>query len=126
DRVGGYRLLLFVLASVAACLAAAGALPRLSIVIPILFVAVGLLGTGNGAVFQLVPQRFGDRMGLITGIVGAAGGLGGFFLPTAMGALKDVTGTYAAGLYGLAAVFVIGALALLELGALWNERWHPS
>ena len=37
-----------------------------------------LLGMGNGAVFQLVPQRFPERIGLVTGIVGAAGGLGGF------------------------------------------------
>ena len=51
--------------------------------------AMGLLGMGNGAVFQLVPQRFPDRIGLVTGVVGAAGGLGGFFLPTLLGAVKD-------------------------------------
>ena len=51
-----------------------------------------LLGMGNGAVFQLVPQRFAGRMGIITGVVGAAGGLGGFFLPSMLGAAKDATG----------------------------------
>ncbi len=60
--------------------------------------AMGLLGMGNGAVFQLVPQRFPERIGIVTGIVGAAGGLGGFFLPTLLGAAKDVTGGYAPGL----------------------------
>jgi NNP family nitrate/nitrite transporter-like MFS transporter len=29
----------------------------------------------NGAVFQLVPQRFGKDMGIMTGLVGCAGGL---------------------------------------------------
>ena len=48
----------------------------------ILFAVMGLLGMGNGAVFQLVPQRFPREIGVITGVVGAAGGIGGFFLPT--------------------------------------------
>jgi MFS transporter, NNP family, nitrate/nitrite transporter len=126
DRIGGYRLLLVVLAGVAACLMSAATLPSLPIVIAALFAAVGLLGMGNGAVFQLVPQRFAGRMGLITGIVGAAGGLGGFFLPTLMGAMKDATGTYATGLSMIAVAFVAGAVTLLELGARWNVQWQPA
>ena len=59
---------------------------------------MGLLGMGNGAVFQLVPQRFAERIGIVTGIVGAAGGLGGFFLPSLLGIAKDATGSYGAGL----------------------------
>lgn len=39
---------------------------------------MGLLGMGNGAVFQLVPQRLPKEIGVIAGIVGAAGGIGGF------------------------------------------------
>jgi MFS transporter, NNP family, nitrate/nitrite transporter len=124
DRIGGFRLLLIVLASVGACLMGAATLPRLPIVIAALFVGVGMLGMGNGAVFQLVPQRFEGRMGLITGVVGAAGGLGGFFLPTMMGAVKDATGTYASGLALVAAAFFVGAVVLLELGTRWNTRWH--
>jgi len=126
DRIGGYRLLLAVLALVAACLMAVATLPSLPVVVAALFVAVGLLGMGNGAVFQLVPQRFAGRMGLITGIVGAAGGLGGFFLPTLMGATKDATGTYAAGLSIVAVAFLGGAFTLLELGARWNISWQPA
>ncbi len=125
DRVGGYRLLLLVLVAVSGCLLSAATLPSLSVVVAVLFVAVGLLGMGNGAVFQLVPQRFADRMGLVTGIVGAAGGLGGFFLPSALGATRDVTGTYRMGLTWCAGAFLIGALVLLELGARWNARWQP-
>ena len=126
DRIGGYRLLLLLLLVVSGALIAASALPPLPIVIGILFVATGCLGMGNGAVFQLVPQRFADRMGLVTGIVGAAGGLGGFFLPSMLGAVKDIAGSYAPGLLLLAAAFFAGALALLQLGSVWTARWQPG
>jgi NNP family nitrate/nitrite transporter-like MFS transporter len=80
---------------------------------------------GNGAVFQLVPQRFPTRIGLVTGIVGAAGGLGGFFLPSVLGVVKDATGVYTGGLLLFAAAFLAGAVMLLELGARWSRHW-PS
>ena len=125
DRIGGYPLLLGLLFAVAACLAAAATLPSLPVVMVILGAAVGMLGMGNGAVFQLVPQRFPDRMGIVTGIVGAAGGLGGFFLPSVLGAVKDATGTYAPGLMLFAGAFLVGTLALLELGTRWTVNWRP-
>ena len=81
---------------------------------------------GNGAVFQLVPQRFPERIGLATGVVGAAGGLGGFFLPTLLGSIKDLTGHYTLGLASVAALFGLGTLVLLELGAYWSSRWAPA
>jgi NNP family nitrate/nitrite transporter-like MFS transporter len=126
DRVGGYRLLLSLLAVLAACLGVVAALPPLAVVVPMLFVTVGCLGMGNGAVFQLVPQRFSSRMGIITGVVGAAGGLGGFFLPSILGAAKDATGTYATGLSLLAVAFVVGAFVLLELGSRWSSTWQEA
>jgi len=125
DKIGGYRLLLVVLAAVAGCLTFVATLPSLPIVVAALFMGVGLLGMGNGAVFQLVPQRFANRMGLITGVVGAAGGLGGFFLPSVLGAAKDATGSYASGLMLFASAFLIGAFVLLELGTQWATRWQP-
>jgi NNP family nitrate/nitrite transporter-like MFS transporter len=79
---------------------------------------------GNGAVFQMVPQRFPQRIGLVTGVVGAAGGLGGFFLPTWLGAAKDMTGSYGIGLMLLVGVFAIGAVVLLELGTRWSRAWN--
>jgi NNP family nitrate/nitrite transporter-like MFS transporter len=126
DRVGGYRILVWLLASVGACLAVVALMPRLSIAVAVLFVAIGLLGMGNGAVFQLVPQRFPDRIGIVTGVVGAAGGLGGFFLPAVLGAVRDATGSYAAGLFGCAAAFLCGTVVLLELGTRWSHRWDSA
>ena len=61
----------------------------------------GFLGLGNGAVFKAVPHDFPEATGAATGIVGAAGGLGGFFPPVVMGIVKDHFDTYALGFVGL-------------------------
>ena len=126
DRLGGYKLLVLLLVSFAACLCVVAAAPPLGVAVAALFLGMGALGMGNGAVFQLVPQRFPERIGLVTGIVGAAGGLGGFFLPTLLGMTRDYTGGYAAGLFACAGVFIVGTLVLLELGARWSQRWAPA
>lgn len=72
------------------------------------------LGLGNGAVFKLVAQYFPKNTGLITGIAGCAGGLGGFFPPLVMGAVKDLTHTYTLG-FVLLAVFAGICLAILPI-----------
>jgi NNP family nitrate/nitrite transporter-like MFS transporter len=60
-------------------------------------------------VFQLVPQRFPKEIGILTGLVGAAGGIGGFFFPSLMGAVKANTGSFSGGflLLGIYAVFCL-------------------
>jgi NNP family nitrate/nitrite transporter-like MFS transporter len=126
DRLGGFRLLVCLLAGFAVCLVSVAMASSVRIAVASLFVGMGLLGMGNGAVFQIVPQRFPDRIGIVTGIVGAAGGLGGFFLPTILGAAKDLTGSYSAGLWMFAAAFLAGTLILLELGARWSVAWAPA
>lgn len=64
--------------------------------------AAGLVGIGNGAVFKLVPSIFPKDVGTVTGLVGAAGGMGGFFPPLILGYCKDHFGTYTFGFYCLA------------------------
>lgn len=63
-----------------------------------------LVGIGNGAVFKLVPQVVPGNTGAVTGFVGAAGGLGGFFPPIVLGAIRDATGSYFLGFILLALV----------------------
>jgi NNP family nitrate/nitrite transporter-like MFS transporter len=87
---------------------------------------MGLLGMGNGAIFQIAPQRFSADIELITGIVGAAGGLGGFFLPSALGALKDISGSYGTGLLCFALLIVASVFLTLEFGVRWQNTWTPA
>jgi NNP family nitrate/nitrite transporter-like MFS transporter len=87
---------------------------------------MGMLGMGNGAVFQIAPQRFPADIELLTGIVGAAGGLGGFFLPSALGFLKDLSGSYATGLFSFSVLIAAAVILLLEFGVRWNSTWGQS
>jgi NNP family nitrate/nitrite transporter-like MFS transporter len=78
----------------------------------------GFLGLGNGAVFKAVPLEFPEATGAATGIVGAAGGLGGFFPPVVMGIVKDHFDTYALGFVGLLVFSAVClAVALTMRGA---------
>ena len=126
DKLGGFRLLLMLFCGIALSLFMVSRLPALAIVVPLLFLAMGMLGMGNGAVFQIAPQRFGKDIELITGIVGAAGGLGGFLLPSALGAIKDLSGSYERGLLCFASLIAISVGVLLEFGVQWRSCWTPS
>jgi MFS transporter, NNP family, nitrate/nitrite transporter len=126
DKIGGVRLLQYLLVGVAVCMLGVSLLPPLALVIAVLFVGMGCLGMGNGAVFQLVPQRFQKEIGMVTGIVGAAGGIGGFFLPNMLGSLRSLTGTYASGFIAFSLVS-LAALALLYMAQLeWRKEWKLS
>jgi NNP family nitrate/nitrite transporter-like MFS transporter len=126
DKFGGYRLLLTLFACVALCMAVVSILPPIALVVPALFLVMGVLGMGNGAVFQMAPQRFPADIELITGIVGAAGGMGGFFLPSLLGAIKDVTGSYGIGLLCFAGLMIASVFLLLEFGVHWRITWASS
>jgi MFS transporter, NNP family, nitrate/nitrite transporter len=121
DRIGGVRLLTFLFIGVAITMFSVSQLPALPFVIALLFMGMLCLGMGNGAVFQLVPQRFQKEIGMITGIVGAAGGVGGFFVPNILGTLKQITGTYATGFFIFTAIG-IGALFVLFIAQIsWRK-----
>lgn len=123
DKIGGYRVMSVLLGCIAVCLAVISSLPAIGIVVPALFFAMGMFGMGNGAIFQIAPQRFASDLEVVTGVVGAAGGLGGFFLPFALGALRDLLGSYRAGLIFFAAVITLGLGLLLEFGMQWKSTW---
>lgn len=123
DRVGGIKVLSFLYAVTALLLAAIASLPSLPIALPLLFATMACLGTANGSVFQLVPQRFSREIGVATGVVGAAGGLGGFFLPTLLGSLKGLAGTYAAGLMVFALAAACAMFAMLHVRHEWRAVW---
>lgn len=124
DRVGGVLSLSFLYLGIALCLGLAATLPSLSLMVPVLFLATLLLGMGNGAVFQLVPQRFPHQIGTLTGLVGSFGGLGGFFLPLVLGGLKDRYESYGVGFFVFASVclIVLGVLRLAQMHWKWNWK----
>jgi NNP family nitrate/nitrite transporter-like MFS transporter len=123
DRLGGIRLLSFLFGVIGVLMFTLSQLPTLPLATLLLFVSMAFLGMGNGAVFQLVPQRFQQRIGVATGLVGATGGLGGFLLPSTLGVLKDLLGSYSGGflLFGLAALSAL--LLLLTVQSTWQESW---
>jgi len=123
DRLGGIRMLSILYGAAALLALAIAQLPSLGLAVAFLFLLMGCLGIGNGSVFQLVPQRYGQRVGIATGILGAAGGLGGFVLPTVVGSLKQMTGTYASGLAVLAGLAVIALAALAVAQTEWVGSW---
>ncbi len=120
-------MLQLLLAGIALGLGSVGTLPALPVAVMLLIVTMAMLGMGNGAVFQLVPQRFPQEVGLLTGIVGAAGGLGGFLLPSVLGTMKQGTGSFGPGFLVLAAVAACGLLSLLAIRQSWRRTWpHES
>lgn len=120
DRLGGTRVLSVVLLVAAALAAGLAALPALPVTVALLFLVLGLLGMGNGAVFQLVGKRVPERVGAMTGLVGAAGGVGGFMLPFAFGALASSTGTFTAGFALFAGVAAAAAAAVGTRDRVWH------
>ena len=122
DRLGGTRVLSTAMITVAGLAAGLAVLPGLGATVLLLFVIIGALGVGNGAVFQLVPQRFPARIGAVTGLVGAAGGVGGFLLPFAFGSLEGATGSFATGFSLLAAGVFVAALAVVRRDRPWRRE----
>ncbi|HKS77620.1 MAG TPA: MFS transporter [Gaiellaceae bacterium] len=124
DRVGAYPVLVLVFAGIAICAAVLASLAPTPRIVPITIACLTLgtfLGGGSGAVFKLVPLEFPHDAGAAAGIVGAAGGLGGFFPPVFVGLVKDAQGTYTYGFVGLL-VFTVISLAI----AVWLLRTAPE
>lgn len=110
DRLGGLRVVPAVMAGLAGLLSGLGALPPFVAAVALAWGTIGLMGFGNGAVFKLVADRFPKRIGMASGVVGAAGAAGGVVLPLCLGGLKDLTGSFA-----LAFWFCAGASCLAAL-----------
>lgn len=120
DHFGGIRMLVALYGGVGVAMLGLATLPPLAVGFVVMFLGMGLLGMGNGSVFQLVPQRFSREIGVITGIIGAAGGLGGFFLPNLLLGLRQLTGNFVGGflIFSLVAFGCLGAL--LYVSRVWE------
>ncbi len=123
DRFGGIRILLMLYVALAIAMGGMAWLPPQSGAIALLFAAMCLLGMGNGAVFQLVPLRYPREIGVMTGLVGAAGGIGGFVLPTLLGGLKSATGTFAGAFSLFALAGLTCAVILAAVSPVWEREF---
>jgi MFS transporter, NNP family, nitrate/nitrite transporter len=127
DRIGGIRTLTFVYAVAAACFAIVSMHLSQAWMALLGFVAGMLaLGIGNGSVFQLVPQRFRREIGVMTGIVGFAGGVGGFMLASSLGYSKHLTGSYQLGFLLFAMLATLALAGLSAIKRRWRATWGAS
>jgi nitrate/nitrite transporter NarK len=118
DRIGGSQVLSWVFGGIAGF----SLLLAWPSIVPFTVGALGcavLMGLGNGAVFKLVPERFPTETGTVTGLVGALGGLGGFFPPLLLGVFRDTVGVVWPG-------FVLLSATALVLRAANARAFRPG
>ncbi|MDU9395091.1 nitrate/nitrite transporter [Pseudomonas sp. zfem003] len=127
DRIGGIRTLLVVYTLASLCIAAVGFhLDSVFAALALFVIAMLSLGAGNGAVFQLVPQRFHKEIGVMTGLIGMAGGIGGFCLTAGLGAIKQHTGDYQLGLWLFASLGLLAWVGLYGVKLRWRTTWGSA
>jgi NNP family nitrate/nitrite transporter-like MFS transporter len=127
DRFGGIRTLTVVYILAALTLAAISVGPAtLPIALALFIFVMGALGIGNGAVFQLVPQRFHKEIGVMTGLVGFAGGVGGFYLASSLGFAQKLTGSSSAGFLIFAGLAVVALAGLTAVKTRWRTTWGAA
>ncbi len=113
DRVGATTILRISFGATAVC--AVLLAPFYDEMVPLTILALSMaaaFGLGTGAVFKLVAHDFPESVGAVTGVVGAAGGLGGFFPPLVMAFVKSATGDYTLGFAFLALTAIIALVVL--------------
>ena len=127
DRIGGIRMLsvMYALAAVFLFIVSFG-LSEAWMALVVFVAAMLALGMGNGAVFQLVPQRFRKEIGVMTGLVGMAGGVGGFYLASSLGYAKQHTGSYQIGFVIFAALAVLALVGLASVKTRWRTTWGAA
>ena len=127
DRIGGIKSLsvLYLVAAAALALVSIG-LPAVWMAVAVFVMAMLCLGMGNGAVFQLVPQRFRKEIGVMTGLVGMAGGVGGFYLASSLGFSRQYTGSYEAGFLIFAGLALLAAVGLTMVKQRWRTTWGAA
>ncbi|MER2518228.1 MAG: nitrate/nitrite transporter [Candidatus Accumulibacter phosphatis] len=127
DRIGGIKSLsvMYVFAAIFLAIVSIG-LPEAWMALLAFVGAMLALGMGNGAVFQLVPQRFRKEIGVMTGLVGMAGGVGGFYLASSLGFAKQLTGSYQIGFLIFAALALLALAGLSAVKNRWRTTWGAA
>jgi NNP family nitrate/nitrite transporter-like MFS transporter len=123
DRVGGITALYAFYAIAGLAVAASPLVHHIDYNVFTFLVASAALGMANGSVFQLLPQRFGKDLGVMTGLVGCGGGVGGFYLASSLGMAKGCTGSYAPGFFVFAGLCLLAICGLELVKTRWRSTW---
>jgi NNP family nitrate/nitrite transporter-like MFS transporter len=127
DRIGGIKTLSGVYALAAVLLVIISQAPiSFAAMFPLFFATMATLGVGNGAVFQLVPQRFRHEIGVMTGLVGFGGGVGGFYLASSLGLAKQWTGSMSSGFLIFAGLALVALAGLSSVKKRWRTTWGAA
>ncbi len=126
DAIGGVKTLTGVFVIAALALTGVASAATVATALGLFVIAMLALGTGNGAVFQLVPQRFAAEIGVMTGLVGMAGGVGGFYLASSLGIAKQYTDSFSSGFLIFAALAVIALGGLTLVKGKWRSAWGAA
>ena len=127
DKMGGIKSLyiFFGMIVVLSLISAFVALPFWAAIV-VMFLIMANLGMANGSVFQLVPQRFGKDIGIMTGLIGAAGGLGGSALIKTFGWSQSTFDGYGTGFLIFSGMVMIAISGISLVKTRWRTTWGAN
>jgi MFS transporter, NNP family, nitrate/nitrite transporter len=126
DKLGGIRALtMFYIVAGCMLMLAAFQMPLWANV-ALLFIASGAFGMANGSIFQLLPQRFGKDLGVMSGLVGCGGGLGGFMLAQGLGKSEAWFGSYSYALVAFGSLVFCALIGLTMVKHRWRTTWGAT
>ncbi len=123
DKLGGIRALGVFYSVAAVAMVLAALTDNLWLCGAGFFIASGAFGMCNGSVFQLLPQRFGKDINIMTGLVGCGGGIGGFLLGRLFGLSKEHFGNYTVGIILFAGLCLTALCGLGYVKVRWRTTW---
>ncbi|MEE9355700.1 MAG: MFS transporter [Methylococcaceae bacterium] len=123
DKFGGVRTMQRSFAATAVCMFLVSFSPPIWLAILFLLLGAATLGMSSGAVFQLVPLRFRINVGAVTGIIGAAGGLGGFLLAWSLGQSKQMTDGFGFGFFIFTILALLSFYGINKVKSRWRTTW---
>jgi NNP family nitrate/nitrite transporter-like MFS transporter len=123
DKFGGIRTMQRLFAATAVCMLLVSFSLPLWLAILFLLLGTAALGMSSGAVFQLVPLRFRKNVGVVTGLIGAAGGLGGFFLAWSLGQSKQITDGFGFGFFMFTILALLSFYGINKVKSRWRTTW---
>lgn len=124
DHIGGIRVLYLLCGLILAGTLGAAMLPASAVTMAfVVAIAMGAMGAGNGAVFQLVPLRFRGDTAVAGSLIGEIGALAGGFLPNAMGLGKHYYDSFTPGFLAGAGLTVLSLITLVLVMRSWTSSW---